>query len=73
MKERELLINTLKKEKKVRQEIKENSPRSVIFQPLFFAGSSYNQELTKLAQERHEKISFIDFSKIGTSEKNSGK
>ncbi|MCE8162613.1 MAG: hypothetical protein I3273_02445 [Candidatus Moeniiplasma glomeromycotorum] len=73
MPERELLINTIKREKKVRQEIKKNSSRSVIFQPLLFVGEKYNQELLELAQERGEiHASFIDFSKIGAAEKDDG-
>ncbi|KLL01985.1 MAG: hypothetical protein MRERC_2c013 [Mycoplasmataceae bacterium RC_NB112A] len=73
MEERELLTSTLKKEKKVRQEIKKNPSRSVIFQPLLFVGEKYNQKLLKLPQENRVKnINFIDFSKIGAAEKNDG-
>lgn len=74
MGERELLINTLKKEIQVRKEVKNHPQSSVIFQPLIFFGSKYNQELVRLAQENNEiDINFIDFGKIGNSEKSSGK
>ena len=63
---KELLLETLQKEKKVRSQKREK--RQDFSWILFFAGEEYNQELSN-NQEIQKKINLIDFEKAENSAK----